>query len=418
MKYIDWYIPENIRSDVDLNRRATQLVFFCHFGYLFFLPNIMKWYKLGSSALVIDMICIMVLVSFISPFVLRATGSLTITGGVVMASLSWHFAFLAYMTGGLASSALTWAVIIPVFASTFFGMGVMLSWSIVMFLGILFFVAATIKGFVFPAFVLSPEQLRDTQIANIVGPFLAAAIVSVFAHRGVRTALDIQTEALHAQQTAMAQQEKSRLQIEEMSRGLEKTFVQVGENTEHLATVTLREMDTKTKQNASNAAKANDLMKEVARVMNQADTVMKDLMASMGKITKASEDTSKIVKTIDEIAFQTNLLALNAAVEAARAGEAGAGFAVVADEVRNLALRSAESAKNTADMIEDTVQKVKYGFDLVTKTNTAFVDVTGRVAAVAGIMDEIAAASADQAQGIDDIGKAVSDIDRLLQQGR
>src|SRR3974377_2190153 len=96
----------------------------------------------------------------------------------------------------------------------------------------------------------------------------------------------------------------------------------------------------------------------------------------MKEISSASEETSKIVKTIDEIAFQTNLLALNAAVEAARAGEAGAGFAVVASEVRNLALKAAEAAKETAKLIEGSVKQIKGGFELVKGTNSAFGGVT------------------------------------------
>ena len=175
-------------------------------------------------------------------------------------------------------------------------------------------------------------------------------------------------------------------------------------------------MDNKTKQNAANAGEANNLMKEASKVMAQAEDAMKDLNISMAEITKASQETSTIIKTIDQIAFQTNLLALNAAVEAARAGEVGAGFAVVADEVRNLARRSAESAKNTAQMIEDTVKKVKYGAELVNRTNTAFVDVSSRVNKVAVIMDEIAAASTNQAHGIEDVNRAVGEIDNLLQQ--
>ena len=111
-----------------------------------------------------------------------------------------------------------------------------------------------------------------------------------------------------------------------------------------------------TKQNADNAKQAKAMMSEAKVVVEQANSQMAQLTEAIGQITRSSEETGKIIKTIDEIAFQTNLLALNAAVEAARAGEAGAGFAVVADEVRNLALRAAEAARNTGGLIEKTDQ--------------------------------------------------------------
>ncbi|MBN2122916.1 MAG: methyl-accepting chemotaxis protein, partial [Deltaproteobacteria bacterium] len=125
---------------------------------------------------------------------------------------------------------------------------------------------------------------------------------------------------------------------------------------------------------------------------------------------------SKIIKTIDEIAFQTNLLALNAAVEAARAGDAGAGFAVVADEVRNLALRAAEAARNTASMIEATTKKVRDGSDLVSHTNDAFTQVARSASKVAALVSEISAASSEQAHGIDQLNGAVAEMDRVVQQ--
>ena len=178
----------------------------------------------------------------------------------------------------------------------------------------------------------------------------------------------------------------------------------------------LEEMSSMTKQNAANANEANNLMAETSRVVSKANNSMGELTASMAEISKASEETSKIIKSIDEIAFQTNLLALNAAVEAARAGEAGAGFAVVADEVRNLAMRAADAAKNTANLIEGTVKKINEGSEIVRKTSTEFLQVAASAEKMRGLVGEIAAASNEQAQGIEQINRAVSEMDKVVQQ--
>jgi methyl-accepting chemotaxis protein len=178
----------------------------------------------------------------------------------------------------------------------------------------------------------------------------------------------------------------------------------------------LEEISTMTQQNAGNAAQANSLMKQTNHVVNTANASMGQLTSSMQEISKASEDTAKIIKTIDEIAFQTNLLALNAAVEAARAGEAGAGFAVVADEVRNLAMRAADAAKNTAALIEGTVKKVTEGTLLVKTTNDAFNEVADSAAKVGELVGEIAAASAEQAQGIEQVNISITEMDKVTQQ--
>jgi signal transduction histidine kinase len=178
----------------------------------------------------------------------------------------------------------------------------------------------------------------------------------------------------------------------------------------------LEEMATMTRQNAENAHHADNFVQQVRTEIEQAGSAMHEMKISMEDIARASEETSKIIQTIDDIAFQTNLLALNAAVEAARAGEAGSGFAVVAEEVRNLALRSAEAAKDTTLRIEETVQKINGGFERVVQTHSVFANVTQSSLKTGELVHQITTASTEQSQGIDQLNKGVSEMDKVTQQ--
>ncbi len=178
----------------------------------------------------------------------------------------------------------------------------------------------------------------------------------------------------------------------------------------------LEEMSSMTRQNADNATQAKAKMAEVQLIVQKVNGHMGEMAGAITEITKSSEETGKIIKSIDEIAFQTNLLALNAAVEAARAGEAGAGFAVVADEVRNLAMRAADAAKNTSDLIENTIKAVRNGNELTKMTQEAFKENMDISVKIAQLVDEIATASQEQAHGISQINTAVAEMDKVTQQ--
>jgi methyl-accepting chemotaxis protein len=178
----------------------------------------------------------------------------------------------------------------------------------------------------------------------------------------------------------------------------------------------LEEMSSMTKQNADNAQQANTLAAEAKKAANNGSEAMGRMSSAIKEIQKSSDETAKIIKVIDEIAFQTNLLALNAAVEAARAGEAGKGFAVVAEEVRNLAMRSAEAAKNTANMIEESVKNSKNGVDIATEVGKVLEEIVQSIGKTTDLVGEIAAASSEQAQGIDQVNTAVGQMDKVTQQ--
>lgn len=177
----------------------------------------------------------------------------------------------------------------------------------------------------------------------------------------------------------------------------------------------IEEMTRQTRKNADHAEKAHSFMEDVGDYMKVSKIRMKELTASMDQVVKASEEISKIIKVIDEIAFQTNILSLNAAVEAARAGSAGAGFAVVAEEVRRLALRVAEAAKDTADLIEDTIKRISRGGEVVIATEKTFADVVKKIEEVSVSISEIATASNEQATGIEQINQAVIHMSGVVQ---
>ncbi|MCP4350504.1 MAG: methyl-accepting chemotaxis protein [Desulfobacterales bacterium] len=178
----------------------------------------------------------------------------------------------------------------------------------------------------------------------------------------------------------------------------------------------MEQMESMIQHNAKNVSHANDLMLKTSQVVSEATYSMKELTVSVETILRTSEETRKIIKTIEEIAFQTNLLALNAAVEAARAGEAGSGFAVVAEEVRNLAMRSSEAARNTATLIEASVEGIQKGSDMAYKANEAFTKVAEGAKKVGELLGEVTASSQEQAQGIGHVTRAMSEIDKVTQE--
>jgi methyl-accepting chemotaxis protein len=177
----------------------------------------------------------------------------------------------------------------------------------------------------------------------------------------------------------------------------------------------LEEIASMTKQNANNAEEANRLMAQVRDQINKGKESMDRLNGAIEEIKKSSDATSKIVKTIDEIAFQTNLLALNAAVEAARAGDAGKSFAVVAEEVRNLAQRASEAARNTAALIEGSIKNSEQGVITASEAAAAMNEVTGSVQKSSDLISEITAASKEQVQGIEQVATAVAQMNQVTQ---
>jgi methyl-accepting chemotaxis protein len=206
---------------------------------------------------------------------------------------------------------------------------------------------------------------------------------------------------------------------EDISAASRRLAQQAGEQASGLeeSSATLEQIAGMSRRNAERSQKALHTRSQSLQALEEVDSRMDRTRQAMENMKSSGEATARIVQDIDGIAFQTNLLALNAAVEAARAGEAGAGFAVVADEVRNLAMRAAEAARNTAELIEGSVAQISRGVELVEGAGQSFGALREQIDQMGQVLEEIAQAVQEQDRGLEQLNQAVSQLDQLVQQG-
>jgi len=245
---------------------------------------------------------------------------------------------------------------------------------------------------------------------SVIFALLAVLLVTMNSGR-VRRALNTIAETLDDVSHSLM---GSASTISSSSQNLAESSNQQAGSIEETST-SLEAMASMTKKNAENAQHANELAGEARNAADKGAADMSAMTRAMEDIKKSSDDIAKIIKTIDEIAFQTNILALNAAVEAARAGEAGMGFAVVADEVRNLAQRSAQAARETSEKIEGAINNTTRGVEISAKVSTALVEILEKARQVDKLAAEVAEASREQTQGINQINASVGQMDRVTQ---
>jgi methyl-accepting chemotaxis protein len=269
--------------------------------------------------------------------------------------------------------------------------------------------------------MIGPINEASDVLERIAGKDMTARMNGEYKgdHAKIKESLNLAVEQLEKalQQVAIGAEQVAAASVQ-MSTGGQALSQGASEQASSLEEISssLQEMSSMTKQNALNAREAKGVAEVARGSADKGVESMNRMSSAISKIKSSSDSTAKIVKTIDEIAFQTNLLALNAAVEAARAGDAGRGFAVVAEEVRNLAMRSAEAAKNTANLIEEAVKNSENGVAINSEVLNNFQEITERTNKVSQVMAEIAAASEQQDQGISQVNKAVEQLNQLTQQ--
>jgi methyl-accepting chemotaxis protein len=248
-------------------------------------------------------------------------------------------------------------------------------------------------------------------IFGVLGASAVLAVVVRWVVKGIITTLRAATHDLAqgAQHVATASS-----QVASASQSLSQGATEQAASLEQTS-ASMEEIASMTRMNAENTHQAAGMMADAEKQVHGANAALAAMVASMSAIKESSDKVSKIIKTIDEIAFQTNILALNAAVEAARAGEAGMGFAVVADEVRTLAQRSAQAAKDTAVLIEESIAKANDGNQKVSQVTAAIAAITESSVKAKGLVDEVSVASRQQSQGIEQVSQAIAQMEKVTQ---
>lgn len=256
------------------------------------------------------------------------------------------------------------------------------------------------------------NSTRLLTIIFVLAGIAIASFTATFLYRNIRNIL---TTTVNDLTDTANQMTSASTQVSTSSQSVAQGATEQASSLQETS-ATIEELASMSKQNADNAKQANQIAQETRNSANDGVKAMTELDGAMTAINNSSDKISKIIKVIEEIAFQTNLLALNAAVEAARAGEHGKGFAVVAEEVRNLAQRSASAAKDTASLIEESVDKTENGMEITKKVGASLNNIVTNVKRVTDLVAEISAASQEQAEGVNQINKAVSQMDTVTQQ--
>ncbi|MEI6243568.1 MAG: methyl-accepting chemotaxis protein [Acidobacteriota bacterium] len=260
---------------------------------------------------------------------------------------------------------------------------------------------------------LDASMLRVQWIVSLLllGAFVAMLVVSTVLIRGLMAQMTSMTSSLR---DGSEQVLSAAAQVSTSAQSLSQGATEQASSLEETS-ASMEEMASMTRKNSQNASDVAKLVVDVAGQVHDSNDALAGMVSSMAAIQESSNKVAKIIKTIDEIAFQTNILALNAAVEAARAGEAGMGFAVVADEVRNLAQRSAQAAKDTAGLIEESIARAQEGNTKVEDVARSIGSMTESITRVKGMVEEVRQASQQQTQGIDQVTLAITQMEKVTQ---
>ncbi len=413
MSLIQQLIPKKLHDTEDYARAQVFLVV-CFGLYIAATSYTYIYYLFDAPQSAMFIFGITYTVCTLSLVVFRLTGSVTFGGHLLALAMFGVQASLTWTTGGLLSENTPWFVTVPLIGVLLAGLLGGVIWSVlpIAFLTVIHMMVR--KGHVFTPLDM-PELGHDLfRLVDLIGLTILVAAWAAF-HEVNRARSQAALKMAVRSLTSVANQVTSAAnQVAQSSKSMADGASEQAASLEETS-ASLEEMTSMTKQNADSTAQANTMSADANQAAEKGREAMTRMLDGIGKIKTSSDETAKIVKNIDEIAFQTNLLALNAAVEAARAGDAGKGFAVVAEEVRNLAQRSAQAAKDTANLIEESQQNADNGVAMSQEVEGILELIAKGIEKVSQLVGEVSVASKEQARGIDHINTAVVRVDQVTQ---
>lgn len=464
--FIDWFIPENLKNDLVLKSKARIAVSVMFAFGIVLIPNLFRGLRIGRVDIAIMVVVVSALMMS-GPFILKKTQSLLIAGNFILTAVVVFFTFVTVVRGGASSYyAMNFLMIIlTAFLITNLSFGIF--WGAISVILLVAMRVAENMGYPFEEVSSDSAHINVLVIVAIVT--LIGAIYewnsagnlrqldmekrqSEESAKTLRTVLDETNQVMGAVAEAdLSLRIKSGVSgdLAELKNSVNSALELLGENVKQVLSIcseinngtgemsnaaqelasgatqqaasleeissSMAEIGSKAETNDDNATRALQLSNQTVEELDRGNAQMDSMLNVMQTINETSSNVAKVVKVIDEIAFQTNLLALNAAVEAARAGKYGKGFAVVADEVRSLAVRSAEAAKDTTQLIDDSLKQVENGVDSAKSTADTLKGFVNTINKVNDIIGEISAASQEQAGGVTEINRGLTQVNQVVQ---
>ncbi len=465
-RYIDWFVPDHLQNDLVMQSKARIAVFVMFVFAIIMLPSSIRGLRIGRPDIAATTFSVSVLM-FLSPFILKKTQSLPIASNIFIGVGTFFFAFVTVTRGGANSYFATNLLLVILTAFLISNLKSGVFWGFVVIVSLAMMKVAEANGYSFGELTYdtahinlmvvilvvtiiggiyewnssrnlklldlgkrqseeASDSLKDvleetnTVMEAVAGGDLSKTIQSdvegdlAVLKTSVNSALEMLGADVLQVLSICSEINNGSGELSSASQSLASGATEQAASLEEISS-SMTEIGSKAKTNDENATQAQQLSNQTVEELSRGNVQMDNMLEAMQTISETSTNVAKVIKVIDEIAFQTNLLALNAAVEAARAGKYGKGFAVVADEVRNLAARSAEAAKDTTHLIEDSIKQVENGVNSAKFTAETLKGFVESIRKVNDIVGEISAASKEQSTSVTEINLSLAQVNDVVQ---